>query len=79
MFKKSSYIIYRLHIEGMKCGMCEAHINHVIRTNFKIKKVKSSRHKNETIIYSLEPLDISKIKEAINQTGYKLLDIKEEK
>ena len=34
-----------LKIDGMMCGMCEAHMNDVIRKNFKVKKVdrKSTR------------------------------------
>lgn len=27
-------------IDGMMCGMCEAHINDAIRRNFNVKKVK---------------------------------------
>ena len=28
-----------LKIDGMMCGMCEAHMNDLIRKNFKVKKV----------------------------------------
>ena len=28
-----------LKIDGMMCGMCESHMNDVIRKNFKIKKI----------------------------------------
>ena len=31
-----------LGINGMACGMCESHINDVVRRNFKVKKVSSS-------------------------------------
>lgn len=31
-----------LKIDGMMCGMCEAHMNDLIRKNFKVKKVTSS-------------------------------------
>lgn len=41
-----------LKIEGMICGMCEAHINDMIRRNFDIKKVTSSHKKNLTVIIS---------------------------
>ena len=38
-------------IEGMMCGMCEAHVNDAIRNNFKVKKVQaSSKEKNAVII-----------------------------
>ena len=29
-----------LTIDGMMCGMCESHMNDVIRKNFTVKKVK---------------------------------------
>ena len=29
-------------INGMACGMCESHVNDVVRQNFQIKKVTSS-------------------------------------
>ena len=32
-------------INGMACGMCESHVNDVIRQNFQIKKVTSSHKK----------------------------------
>ncbi len=64
-----------LKIEGMKCGMCEAHINDIIRKNFKIKKVISSCVKNETIIFSNDVMDEETLKNVITLTGYKILSI----
>lgn len=34
-------IMYKIEvrIDGMACAMCDAHINEVIRNNFKIKKL----------------------------------------
>jgi copper chaperone CopZ len=40
-------------IDGMMCGMCESHINDVIRREFKVKKQVPLAEK-----YSLESLDI---------------------
>lgn len=67
-----------LQIEGMACGMCEAHINNVIRSSFKIKKVDSSHSKGVTHIIAEQAIDENKLKAVIEQTGYKLLDIKTE-
>lgn len=67
---------YKLKIDGMMCGMCEAHVNDVIRRNFKIKKVTSSHTKNQTIIISEDKLDEELLKNKIGETGYKVLDIK---
>ena len=66
-----------LKIDGMSCGMCESHINDVIRNQFKVKKVKSSHRKGQIIIISEEKLDHSELKNAISNTGYTVLDITE--
>ena len=34
-----------LKIDGMMCGMCEAHMNDLIRKNFKVKKVNGRLYK----------------------------------
>lgn len=47
-----------LKIDGMMCGMCEAHMNDLIRKNFKVKKVTSSAKDGETVIISDAELDI---------------------
>ena len=67
-----------LSIDGMMCGMCESHINDTIRRDFKIKKVASSHSKGLTEIISDNPLDENALREAIDKTGYKVLDIKAE-
>lgn len=72
LFNKGKNYIYSLTIEGMRCSMCEAHINDVVRKNFKIKKVKSSHLKKNTTIIALEELDVEKFKEVIKNTGYEL-------
>lgn len=72
LFNKGKNYIYSLTIEGMRCSMCEAHINDVVRKNFKIKKVKSSHFKKNTTIIALEELDVEKFKEVIKNTGYEL-------
>lgn len=59
-----------LGIEGMACGMCEAHINDVVRRNFRVKSVKSSFSKGKTEILSEEAPDEAKLRAVINDTGY---------
>lgn len=41
-------------IDGMMCGMCESHVNDVIRKSFDVKKVSSSHSKKRTEIISEE-------------------------
>ena len=63
-----------LKIDGMMCGMCEAHMNDLIRKNFKVKKVTSSAKDGETVIISDAELDIPWAKTQIKDIGYELVD-----
>ena len=64
-----------LKIDGMMCGMCESHINDVIRNQFHVKKVKSSHTKGECVILSEEELDEGQLHDAIAKTGYELVKV----
>ena len=59
-------------INGMACGMCESHVNDVIRQNFQIKKVTSSHKKGEAVVLSEQELDEEKLRSAIGTTGYEV-------
>ena len=63
-----------LKIDGMMCGMCEAHMNDLIRKNFKVKKVTSSAKDGETVIISDAELDIPWAKKQIKDIVYELVD-----
>lgn len=65
-------------IDGMMCGMCEAHVNDAIRNNFTIRKVKSSKRKKEAVVVSEHSLDETKMKEVIGQTGYVFIAMEEQ-
>ena len=52
----SEMVQMTLKVDGMACGMCEAHINDAIRSHFAVKKVSSSHTKGETVIQCEEPL-----------------------
>ena len=70
---------YTLKIDGMMCGMCESHINDAVRRAFPaVHKVTSSHSKGETVILIDGALDEEKLRAAIEETGYRLLDMKEE-
>lgn len=69
---------YTFEVKGMMCGMCESHINDVVRKNADVKKVTSSKNKNQTVVIA-EELDTEKIKEAIRATGYTVGDAVEVK
>ena len=60
-----------VRIEGMMCGMCEAHINDVIRRIYpKAKKLVVSRKRNEAAFVSDEPVDEETLRKSIAETGY---------
>ncbi len=60
-----------LKIDGMMCGMCESHINDVIRKVVPdARKVKSSHTKGESTFISEQNPDEDKIIAAIAETGY---------
>lgn len=62
-------------VDGMMCGMCEGHINDAIRSHFQVKKVSSSHSKGQTVIRSQEALDQAQLRQVIDDTGYKVLDV----
>ena len=65
-----------LKIEGMMCGMCEAHVCDAIRRAVPYaKKVAASRSKKETSFLTEEAVDIDSLKASIDATGYTCLDI----
>ena len=66
-------------IDGMMCGMCEAHINDVIRANFKVKSVTSSHKKGEAVILSEEAPEVFRLREVIGKTGYTVTSVQSEK
>lgn len=65
----------RVEVEGMMCGMCEAHVNDAVRKAIPVKKVSSSHTKGETIIITEGRPDTQRIQEAIDGTGYSVQSI----
>ena len=69
---------YTVTVDGMMCGMCEAHVNDAIRKAFEVKKVSSSHAKKQTVLVVDAPIDEQKLKDVINSTGYTALAISSE-
>ena len=65
----------RVTVEGMMCGMCEAHINDAVRKAIPVKKVSSSHTKGETLIITEGRPDAEAIRSAINGTGYTVVSL----
>lgn len=65
-----------LKIDGMMCGMCEAHICDAIRKAVpSAKKVTASRAKKEASFLTETAVSTDILKKAIDETGYTCLGI----
>lgn len=62
-------------VNGMRCGMCESHVNDAIRRAFAVKKVVSSYKKGTTEILSELPISAEELHEALDGTGYKVMEV----
>ncbi|MDO5138000.1 MAG: heavy metal-associated domain-containing protein [Oscillospiraceae bacterium] len=72
-------IITTVKVDGMMCGMCEAHVAGAIRNAFPdAKKVSASRAKKEATFLSEEAPDEKVIKDVITATGYDCLSVSSE-
>ena len=69
---------YTFEVEGMMCGMCETHVNDVVRKTANVKKVTSSHSKNVTEVISETELDVDAIKTAVSGQGYNVKAVKKE-
>ena len=69
---------YTVKVEGMMCGMCEAHINDAIRRVLPLKKVTSSHTKGETVIIAADDLADDTILAAFKDTGYTAVSVTRE-
>ena len=67
-----------LAIEGMACGMCEAHINEAVRNAFQVKKVTSSHTKKQTVIIAEKDIPEQELKNVIVKAGYDAVSVSSE-
>ena len=59
-----------VNIDGMMCGMCEAHICDAVRREFNVKKIKASHTKNQAEIFTENDIPDDRLKAVIDETGY---------
>ncbi|MBP5578713.1 MAG: cation transporter [Ruminococcus sp.] len=64
-----------IKIEGMMCGMCEAHVNEAVHAAVSAEKVSSSHKKGTTELITEKEPDENKLREAVEKDGYKVLGI----
>lgn len=65
-------------IEGMACGMCEAHISEAVRNAFRVKKVTSSRTKKQTVILAEQDIPEQELKSVVAKAGYDVVSVNSE-
>ena len=65
-----------LKIDGMACGMCEAHVNDALRNHFTVKKLKSSYKKGKTEFLAETAPTEAELHEVLDPTGYRLVEYK---
>ena len=65
-----------MKIDGMMCGMCEAHVCDAIRKAVPTaRKVAASRSKKEASFLTEEAVDADRLRAAVDATGYTCLGI----
>ena len=65
-------------VEGMACGMCEAHINDAVRNAFQVKKVTSSHTKKQTVIITEQDIAEQELKSVVAKAGYEVVSVDSE-
>ena len=63
---------YTLGIEGMRCGMCELHVEEAITKSIKVKKARASRFKNNLVAITELVLQEEDFKKLLEPTGYQI-------
>ncbi len=72
---KSDIQTVNFEVKGMTCASCEQHITHAVNKLEGIVSVEASSEKASTKVeFDNTKTSIEKIKEAINSTGYKVLN-----
>ncbi len=65
-------IKYTVHVEGMACPKCEAHVNEAVKKAFTPKSVLSSHVEKRTEILAGKALSEDAIRGVIEGAGYKV-------
>ena len=67
-----------VHVTGMMCGHCEAHVNKAIQEAFGVQDVVSSHDAGTTIFSAPEKVDEDKVRQVIKDAGYEVTGITQE-
>lgn len=75
--EKKSQVEYQLKLDGMRCPMCEEHVNHVVRQVKGVHKANASYRKNRVCIVMDGDTEREAIIHAITSQGYRVLEQEE--
>lgn len=69
---------YVIGVDGMRCGMCEAHVKETVSKSILVKKIKVTHSRKFIEVFS--ELNLTKIdfENALNPTGYRVLSFRKE-
>ncbi len=72
-------LLITMKIDGMACTMCESHIKDKIRNTYPdVKKLKASYKSGEVSFVCDGNVDEERVRAGIEETGYKVINYKEE-
>lgn len=75
LFQSASFNTIELSVKGMTCSGCESHVNNAVGQLAGVDSVKASYQDANTIVkYDPAKVDRDKIVDAINKTGYKVIE-----
>jgi heavy metal translocating P-type ATPase len=74
--EKQKMITITLGMEGMACGMCEAHVNDAIRNAFPVASVESSHTKKQTVIRTEREISEAELHRVLDPTGYRMVSFR---
>ena len=64
-----------LKVDGMMCGMCEAHVSDAIRNHCPVKKVKASHSKGTVEVTAEREISLAEFHQALDPTGYEIISL----
>ncbi|MCR9152736.1 MAG: mercuric transport protein MerTP [Bacteroidetes bacterium] len=78
LVEKSDVKTTEFKISGMTCASCEEHVNHEVnKLNGIVNSKASYENGNAIVVFDKTKIDETEIEKAINSTGYKVTDKKE--
>lgn len=67
-----------MKVDGMRCPMCESHVNDAVRNAFRVRSVKSSHKTGESVIVIDALLSEVTLRETVEKLGYRVVAVKRE-